>query len=481
MTRTAKGWMVLGCLGVSICLAAASPPPAEDEEPLLLRLRASAGPTGAPMIATGVPPQPTGGELPSWAWLARLDDATVELVRACWPALNAADDRIRKERLLPLFELAVVVATPPPELGIDEVPTLASRLVQARHRAVEELAAARRAGLQSCLQAKLESAGVEPDRAASQAAEVAAAIDAVMVTSQGVSFADVLRCTSVDVGTLAYELVRSHAISAESALIVQTQLHDAMPKLAELRRAHDRALERRLEAGAAHMLLARWIARHDRDAAGDRWQALSSERRRTLAQETLAAKQIGEAQGALVDALVAALPAADSEALRIAYLRAAYGDLAFEAWDPRPIIQSIAGELTADRKAEADRVGNDGHQQSRSLQLEVQRVADRYWQERQASGRLDESAWAQARAKMASLLASQRAAAEVSIASVMALLPSERQGDWQPTLDRWRADAEARASTELDGVEPWLTGPNPVIRHSRKAEPAGDSGGNESR
>lgn len=412
----------------------------------LERLRRGLPITPGRRIDVALPSQVVDDDLAYWGWILGLDDVVVAKLRVCLRASRGADDRFRRESFESVFEHAKSVSNPVGEVSVESVTRTARALIAARKDLLRRMISTEEETWRNCL-------GEEEDLdlAALRASHLSDM--RIQDLDRGV---DTLESASVDVGRLLWEAKRT-ILTEESADVARTCLADAQPTLVELRRAHGERFMRRLEAGARFMLAT--TARPDVvvTVPTETVEAWTIARRRAYQQQAMVAQRIAEANAAIVESVCAAIPEVEAEKLRTLFFERAYRELAADPWNARQLVEEVMDEIAdvdAARSLRDDVALYDA--QSRALQREVHRHADRYWQAKAGSTRPDRGLWERTGSRIGALHGSQRAQTEVLLARTAALLPDARRGGWEAEVTEFQALAEASSERQRIALDPWL-------------------------
>ena len=433
------------------------PPASSVSEETLMRLRIGMSSSKGRQLQVAMPAQLTLDDLDYWAWLLALDAETEHCLRSGWGTYCAADDIVRAERFIPIFELAGEVSRPPQDLDERSAKELARKIASQRARAIAAMRAQEHASferiLTECEHGATEPAVNDPPELTEDQAVLLADLDSLRLQDLDRRVSDTSLAARVDLGRLVHSL-GSGSIAAESKEIARVILLEAQPTLTELRRAHATAFNKRIQAGSILMLVVVNLMPAGAVISPSDAKGYERDRLSTRRQVASAARRITEANDAILESVCVSIPADDAKRLRRAYLDLACGVFAANPWDIADSAHAMLAELQGEDAVLLAELIEQYAEQSNATQHEIQRIADRYSQFTLEQSRPDREKWQGASKQIALHHAAQRAHLEPLLGAFFQGLPTERVAAWEPSVAAFRRDALTRADAQLEAIEP---------------------------
>jgi hypothetical protein len=156
--------------------------------------------------------------------------------------------------------------------------------------------------------------------------------------------------------------------------------------------------------------------------------------------------------------MCAGVPDDDARWLRQEFAVRAYGSMAVDPWDIAAVAERARVELDPDAAVLWEEQYRAYCEESRSLQREVQREADRYRQVALAQARTDLGRWERTTKKIGILQTAQRALANRAAAAQLALLPRARQEFWEAEFAHAQDECERGARAQVEDLDRALAG-----------------------
>lgn len=466
-------WMALSMFPV-VCTQFAQarpddPPRSSAADDSAARLRSGMPPASGRHIHVAMPAQLTLRDVAYWDWLLELDDTVEQRIRGSWERYFQADDAVRRERFVPVFELAALISMPPTDLDPVSAKDLARRLSRERTRAITAMRASEREFFESALLPEIDQPApavdaIESDANAELLAQLLAQFDDLRLQDLDQGNSDTLSAAKIDLPRFLYSM-DSAIVTHDSREVIRQVALEAQPMLAQLRRAHSSAFNKRLEAECRVKLAAELRKRGGTGLPVETAQQWTRDRDNARKQLAVAARRISEANATLVDSACAVLPLREAAGLRRAYFAEAYGALAASPWDITESAIAMRVALGDAQESTAAELIDAFAEQAFASQREVQRIADRFWQATLQEARPSREKWERSAKQITALHAASRAQFELLIGAFVQELTMEKRDAWDDAITTFRADALERAKAQLEALDSRFNETPKILRH----------------